>query len=161
MAAWDHIQEVSPKHLIKGEHACSVTPAYNWGVWEGSLLTPFITRESRTQSPKAIVAIDWLLSLVRWLVVPKVIQMTQHYLPYNGRRRKGMKLINLNINQFLRHFEGPISVLFHARRIPSMVLNMCILQNSLACFACIAGTSKFIFLTWTAPSAFHETDVRQ
>jgi len=46
LAAWDHVQRVSPKQHIKREEAHSVTPAYHWGVWEKSRSIPIITRES-------------------------------------------------------------------------------------------------------------------
>ena len=88
LAAWDDVQNVSPRHHIRQEQARSATPAYHWGVWEGSSLQPFITCESRIQSLEAIAAIDQLLSLVGGLVVPKVIQMTRHYLPVQWKAQE-------------------------------------------------------------------------
>ncbi|KIJ94474.1 hypothetical protein K443DRAFT_125203 [Laccaria amethystina LaAM-08-1] len=81
LAAWDCVKSVSPKQYIKREQSHSATPAYHWGVWEKTQLTPYITSESSKQSVEAIAAIDKLLNLVGQRIVPKAIEMTQYYPP--------------------------------------------------------------------------------
>ena len=81
LRAWDCLQATSPSHLIKREGARSATPGYHWGIWEVTAQTPYITSESKKQTPEAILAIDNLLGLVKKMVVPKIIKMTKHYLP--------------------------------------------------------------------------------
>lgn len=95
LAAWDRVQLVSPAHHIKREQARSVTPAYHWGVWEANASTPFITRESRKQSDEAVAAIDELLNLVRKRVVPKVIELSRHYLPLQWKEQERLVTLRL------------------------------------------------------------------
>lgn len=93
LAAWDKVQVASPHHLIQREGARSSTPAYHWGVWEATAKKPYITRESREQTPEAIASIDKLLGLVKKLVVPKVIKVTKEYLPDQWIRQERLVYI--------------------------------------------------------------------
>jgi hypothetical protein len=88
LAAWDKVQAISPRHLIKRKGARSAVPAYHWGVWEATARMPHITLESQRQTPDAIVAIDKLLGLVKKFVVPKVIKITKEYLPDQWKRQE-------------------------------------------------------------------------
>jgi hypothetical protein len=93
LAAWDKVKATSPRHYIKSEEARSVTPAYHFGIWEITNRVPYITRETKSQTAAAILAIDKLLGLVKEQVVPKIISMMKEYLPVQWQHQQ--RYVNL------------------------------------------------------------------
>jgi hypothetical protein len=84
--AWVVLLAAHPQHHIAREASRSKTPGLHVGIWELSSATPFVTRETKRQTPEAMAALDQLLSLVKLLMVPKILSLTCHYLPNQFER---------------------------------------------------------------------------